>query len=498
MYPTFPCPNPTCTHSFSPAAVKGASRLVCPKCGTVFQFGSTAPASAHPVAAKKPEARQAKPAKPTPAPPSAVKGKAMPVPPPPSMPAAQRVPVAVPVSPPVALSFNSSPEMVVPRAQVRKMGKGRLLAILGLCGVVVLGLALAVWGGRWLLQWSQEDSTEDDPAVISSGFNARFPLPGKPWTRDKNIQMKMHVHIAMRSSERNNGLAVTFRDYKNRLPSDAELLDEALTKLRSYFRGLEWEQRTSAEPTLLAGKPAKVLDFQGDDPEQVAMNGECTMMASRGYAYWIFTWAPLGELNNDRESIAGEWAELRQRFSLLDGRKGWTAKPRETERIAGKKAKYQLAYVKGLWTTEPAADYDPQADLVLKGHEPDPERRPLASKVATVEVLVLPKQDNLQAAVTAARDHVQQRERKEYPQTAMKILRDKHGAELDMDAMIGKEAGHLTKLEVTNTEDRKHFLVIAVVNRAEGVLVLVGSCLWERRDFWEQELTSLLDTLKVR
>jgi len=51
---------------------------------------------------------------------------------------------------------------------------------------------------------------------------------------------------------------------------------------------------------------------------------------------------------------------------------------------------------------------------------------------------------------------------------------------------------------VQNTEALQHFLVLAVVNRPEGVLLLVGDCLWERRDFWDQEFTALLKSLKVR
>ena len=49
-----------------------------------------------------------------------------------------------------------------------------------------------------------------------------------------------------------------------------------------------------------------------------------------------------------------------------------------------------------------------------------------------------------------------------------------------------------------NTEDLERFLVMAVVNRPEGVLVLVGDCLWDRRDFWDQEFAALLKSFKVR
>ena len=34
MATSFPCPNPTCGQVFSPDAIKGATSLVCPRCGT--------------------------------------------------------------------------------------------------------------------------------------------------------------------------------------------------------------------------------------------------------------------------------------------------------------------------------------------------------------------------------------------------------------------------------------------------------------------------------
>ncbi len=292
-------------------------------------------------------------------------------------------------------------------------------------------------------------------------------------------------------------MALLFKDYKDRLPSDAELLDEAVTKLRAYFKGLEWELLPKDEPKQLAGHAAQALQFQGDDAEQVTVNGECYMLAFRGYGYWFFTWAPLGELEKDGEAIRAEWAELRDHFRLLDGRLGWKEKPRETVNVAGKKAKYRLAYLKGLWTHETSEEGDPQLDLLLKGHEPDPERRPLAAKDAIVQVLVLPPQSDLKSAAAAALAYVKQRETKLYERTVWEPVKDKNG-ESDRDAKIGTETGRLSKLHVKNTEELERYLALAVVNRPDGVIVLIGDCLWERRDFWDQEFTALFRSFRVK
>jgi hypothetical protein len=114
-----------------------------------------------------------------------------------------------------------------------------------------------------------------------------------------------------------------------------------------------------------------------------------------------------------------------------------------------------------------------------------------------VQVLVLPPQADLKSATAAALDYVKQREMKLYERTVWEPMKDKNG-EIDRDAKIGAEAGHLNKLHVKNTEDLERYLSIAVVNRPDGVVVLIGDCLWERRDFWDQEFTALFQTFKVR
>ncbi len=496
MSRSFPCPNPACTHTFSPQSVQGASSLVCPKCGTVFHFSSKPAAPARsPVAAKKP---------------------ALPKTPPPSSKPTEPMtrPLAAPSVPPTTpaapreerdkgeaghFDFHSASESASSRS--RYAARRRRQRLIGWTLAIVMGIsvpALAVWGGMWILYYLRSENAAEDLGPMTEAYNARFSWPSKPWTRDKDIERRFNVHFGMKSPQHENSMALLFKDYKDRLPSDAEMLDEAVSKLRVFFRGLEWELQSKDGQARLAGHPAQALEFQGDDNDHVTMNGECYMLAFRGFGYWFFTWAPLGELEREGESIRGEWARLRKGFTLLDEkRKGWKEKPRETFIASGKKAKYRLSYLKGLWTREEVQDEDPQIDLLFRGQEPDSERKPLAGRDATVMVLVLPRQNDLRSATAAALAHVKQREKKLYERISFTPIRDKNG-EIDRDAPIGTEAGHLTKLQAKCTEDLERFLSIAVVNRPDGVVVLLGDCLWERRDFWDQEFTALLKTFKVR
>lgn len=492
MHASFPCPNPTCTHTFSPDVVKGATSLKCPCCGSVFQFSSAAPAAPAPV--KKVEPPRPKPSIAIPKAPPPRPSATVPV----AQPAAAPLPVAAPVaSAPASLNFNSQPDMVVPRARRQTASKGkRLLPRIALVVAGLVAVVLTIWGVKRLLHWANTSS--DDPARVAEAYNCQFAWPPKPWTRQPGIQQNLHVHIAMTAPQHNASVALFFRDYKTRMPSDAEMLDEALTRLRSYLRRLEWEKKPNEDKVQLAGHPAKAFEFQGDDAEEVTMHGECLMLAWRGYGYWFFSWAPHGELRQHEEPIHAEWTQVRQRLTLQNGRKGWAPKAPETETITGTKVKHQLAALKGLWTRESAEDFDPSADLVLKGHYPeDPDRKPQAGKDALFQVLVLPKQDNLKAAVAAAREYVKKREETLYPGTKIEAIKDKND-EADRDTDVGKEPGHLSKLLMKNTEELNRFLFLAVVNRPEGVVVLVGDCLAERRDFWDQEFTTLVETFRIK
>lgn len=488
----FSCPNPACTHSFSPAAIKGASQFTCPKCGTVFRFAASLNAAPSPPSApKKPP--QAPPPRPA-SPPVASVPIAQPV-------AAPQVPLAAPVeAAPSApnLDFASSPAVVAPQSRQRanptKSQGGLRWIVFAVVGV--FGVALAVWGGLWLKHLFKL-AQSDDPAHSPSVYNARFALPGKPWQRDKEIQLNLHVHIGMKSAD-NKGMALLFKDYKTRMPSEAEMFEEARSRLNAYFQGLEWE-RKEYDSARLAGHPAQVIAFQGNNAEQVTLNGECYMMAFRGYGYWFFTWAPLSDLQQNDEAIHADWARLRDRLKLDNGRKGWQERPRETVPLVGKKANYRLAYVKGLWTPEAVDDADAQLDLWLTGQYPkDPdEKKPPAGKNATVQVFVLPKQGDLKEAAKAALAFVKEREQKLYPAGKWETIKDKNG-DVDRTEKIGAVEGHLTKLHVTSTDDLERYLLLAVVNRADGVVLLLGDCLWERHDFWDQELMVLLATFKAK
>jgi hypothetical protein len=509
----FPCPNPACTHSFAPEAVRGATSLNCPRCGTVFRFRAPAPAPATPAPRKPvgpptpapPTRKSTPPAKATPAIPTvravpvapvevvAVPVEVEPVTAVPSVPVAK--PVA-PAAPPSALVFEDTAGVIPPRRRLRSGTRWvwTLLAVLFVLGV---GLAGAVALGVWLYMHRGEEAGGEDAALHAEHGNFKFTPPGPDWKPDPDTRVRLKVNLALKRSKPSNAVGIFYRDYKTRLPSEAELVDEALTHLRSYLQGVEWELKPKDPATRLGGQPALELEYEGEDHSQVRVNGLCRMLAYRGYGYWFFTWGPAEE----KDLIAPEWDRLRGGLTLLNNREGWTERPRESQRVQGTKVPYELRYAKGVWKKEKTDGYDPAADLVLLGREPEPVGgRTHAGKTALLQVLLLEKAADLKSATAAAKAHLLKRQQEAAGENAGKVsvepTTDKGGGERDAD--VGDVRGHVSRLHVQIDDSLERYVVLGVVNRPEGALVLMFECEWSRRDFWEQEFRALMETFRLK
>jgi hypothetical protein len=298
-------------------------------------------------------------------------------------------------------------------------------------------------------------------------------------------------------------MALFYRHYKTRSPSQAELLDEGLKKLRGYFQGVEYNnpfQTGKDPPGKLAGKPAWVVEFEGIDPDSVEVRGQVYLMSAYGYAYWFFTWAP----GSERERAEPAWEQVRSRFRLHRQIVGWKEKPRETVPFQGRTVPYRLDYARDVWRAQDKPqDEAASAELALRGFEPifdesgKRTRVEYSARAATVVVLVLPKAGSLDEAQKTARAHLLKQEQVLYPETRIAPVADRTGkAAFDRVTELGDFRGHLARLRVSNSPERERYAVLGVINRGEGVVVAFCECDWKRRDFWDQEFKALLDTLR--
>jgi hypothetical protein len=424
--------------------------------------------------------------------------------------AAPIIPIAAPVvadeAAPSALDFDSESE-VVHRKPRRRGGMpgwltAAILLVLIFGGALLLVVAAIRMSANWFAPAGSSDLAPEQAAAFVQQGNFSIVPPTKPWQQDKVLQAAMKVDLAYRRSGPSSVMALAFKDYKKKLPRDAELIDAALSKLRSYLGSVEYEVQPKSEETKLVGQPALQLDFQGEDPEHVQITGQCLTTASRGIGYWLFTWGPV----DDQDKLANEWASFRQNFKLGDQREGWTEAPRETIPIKGSKLPYKLEYAKGLWEKQLTDGYDKRADVVLLGYDPKDKAARRGDQAALVQILALDKAPDLEAAAKEARDYLLEMEKEKqegagdkynFPEATVEVANEKSLQNVDVTTNIGGFRGHLFKLEAKKSGEQRKYVVMAVVNmESEGVLAVVCECDWARRDYWEQEFTPLLDKLK--
>lgn len=455
-----------------------------------------------------PSGRQPSPAKPPAVPPTSaltapVKLVAVSPVAPPSAPTPQssEVPLALPVghgneflAPAAeALSFESTPATIAPRAG-KRYSKGRRPArgtwIYSVCGIL-FGVALA--GGVWCLIWlyKNTDAAADPkgPSIKDTDKgNFEFATPAGPWRSNTNAALRLAVNFVLSRQAPSNNVALFYRDYVQRLPSEGEMLDQALVKLRKYFNALEWERKTASAANVAGVPVALHINFEGVDPEGVPVSGEVCVFGARGFGYWLFTWCPA-----DQKQTAGfDWDKIRNAFSLGNKREGWRETEREMDTASIEGLPFEIRYVKGLWVFQGRAEnWDPNARIVLLGN--DPNETIHASKVAAFRILVLEKASGLKEAAQAARKYIVDRQKEEhYPDTKEEFIKDRAGKDVDGPAPIGSEQGYLSKFRVRNSESRERYMILGVIPFAESTIVLMCDCDFGRKDLWDSEFHTLL------
>jgi len=369
--------------------------------------------------------------------------------------------------------------------------------VLVLCGGGAV--AVGLWAFSWVQYWYQQGAPgEAHSAGIEADYNCHFDFPGGQWKSDEVVKKKMEANLGLTRHSPTSHLALFWKDYKDRSPSEGELLEVALSRLRKYLgTAVEWERKSAGDASRLGGQPALHIEYVGPDPENVIVNGECLILAYRGYAYWLFTWGPEAM----RDQIAPEWRTLREGFSLLNKREGWKEKPREKEVLAGPKGGYELTFPSDLWKKKPAEEEnDPAVEVVLEAFDIDKKEKVHASRAAHLYVMVLSKAADLKAAVAAAREQLSKRlEDAGHGKVEITTVKEK-GVEIDRDADIGALRGRFLRLHVQAEDSNsfERFYQLGVVQRPDNTLVLLGDCPWERREFGGAEFSLIFQGLKAR
>jgi hypothetical protein len=489
MPPHLPCPNPACGHMFPPEAVQGTAALICPRCGTTFRFRTepTAP-PAQAAKPKKPAGKAVK--KVTPA---AAATRPVPPVPPPAAPD-EMLPRVLP-EPPTDHPLAPPPDFAPPRlARHRERSRGWIgrSVFLGAAVVLVALLALLGWQARrWLSRLDDVPSGElsSTQPFDSTAYNFRFQPPPAPWKPDLSTRLGLKTGLAFRRTEPNAWMALLYTDYKDHTPTDGELVEGTVRRLKDFFKeGLEWEPRPDGD---LAGQPARRLAFVGR-LNGVDMTGAADLLPYKGIGYAFVIWAP----SETEAAVAVERDGLRRGFTLGQEREGWAVPAPKERTLTGGKAAYTLRYVEGIWERQdnPTA-YDPAADAALLGRDPSAPKD--ADKNGTAVVLALPKEEGLKAAVRAARAHLLAQERKLYPDCTLEDAGTKPKADDRPPDRVGNRDGRLLRLRLQIPDANERFVYLAVVPGPRHVVAVWCECAQGRRVYWNVHFAQLVRTFRL-
>jgi hypothetical protein len=557
MANTIPCPNPVCTHEFSLAEVQATAQLLCPKCG--FRMKGKGPAQPQPAApaAKPPSkpavplaakpaapasaktaapARAKKPAAATPAttPPKVV--QATPVQTKPVVPngAAPSPPMAAPIAGPPAATAATKVAAGEPPAATPASSEGslpgdtffnpdfgavagtlvrtgttrkkfnwmRLLIILfavGFAGCVVIA---AVGALIWLLpglQGVRDVFSLDGDSYIGRIRNSKnesekvfkLVLARKEWQVDSEIARRFDAHAAWKSRDNDFWFALCVKDYGMHKPRDAEMLRLGIDKLEAYF-GTDMELDAKAQAVTFGALPAQKLRFRGVVKEAKWL-GDCYVFFNNGIAYWLFIASP------DEKVIDHFAGELPDKHVFVESeRRGWREQPPPTETFASAEGQLDMTAPKGVW--EKAVDpknVDANGILSLAGRY---LREKDNKKNALLIVFTMEKKDDLKAALKAAREHLEAREKDSNERAKIMHAAEDGQTEAGTLEDVGNRRGRTIdlKLQIGDEPEPQRYYLLSVVNEPDVCYAILCECSWKSRPIWRQDFLDVLRTLRLK
>jgi hypothetical protein len=519
---------------FAAETIQGTGKLACPRCGTVFQFRPATPA---PTPRQQiPVAQPVRPVTPTaPTIPTATPVVAARVPPPLPTNPVTSTPTAVPALPALPAADDDEEEeddrryrrevrpdprlafeepagedeenaALVRRRRGRQPSWGKWLWLGPLLLTFTSTTAFLIW---WYVNTLRRDPGYAQEAFVQSVENAVFPRPEKPWNKTRDdvaradkARFAMRLNFAAYRSDPSNAIGLYHYDYRNRLPGENELIDITLQKLRLYFTSIQWEQKE--EGGVLGEKKGIRIEFQAVDADEVPCSGEVFAIAHRGIGYWFFSWCP----ETLHAEAAPEWDTLRGTFELGTKRQGWKETPPKSETAQVRETSYQVRYPDEMWEIRNEVGWDAASRLTLVAYEREGTREPLknprhrySGKMAVCQVLRLPKEASIEAAVEATKKYLLEQQKAENENAALQAVepgKPIKGRIPDGPAMIGGVMGYLMRQEMLpEPGGKKRFFLLAIVNDAEGMLVLEFECNAERREYWESEFAPVWQSLRV-
>jgi hypothetical protein len=553
-----PCPNPTCTHEFSPAELQAAAQLACPKCGFRMAGRTAAPAKAPAAvpATVKPKAAAPKPVE-SPSPKASAPPLAQPVAAPPSLKMAQVTPKsasppakivqampvaapsqsaeAAPVSDnPFALDFAAAKPTVKPAAAqpaapvdaeeslpegeffnpevtasggalVRRCGTPkkafnwmRLLVICLIVGFAVSVVVSAFAGIVWLLPEFQARIAEETGGAIY-WYNIRGANGNEK--AFKLVMPKDSWEIDKEIQNRFDANAA-WKRRDDDLWFAVFVKDYGMQKprdavvLKVAVDRLEGHFITDLELATKA-EPARFAELPA---QKLQFKGQHNSANWNGQCWMFFKdgiayWVFIASPEWQKVVDFEEEMANRRIFIAVE-RRGWREQAWPTESFHSENGKIAMTAPKGVWLPGDAKNVDPNAILVLAGIHQDKDNR----KNAHLKIFTFEKKDDLKAALAAAREHLDKSLDEENKSYKIVLADDvvKGQTELGIIDDVGDRRGRLIDLKLLFGDEPKRYYLLAVVNDPETAYGIVCDCTWESRQLWRSDFVDILRSARFK
>jgi hypothetical protein len=379
----------------------------------------------------------------------------------------------------------------------------RLLIILFAVGFAVC-IVIAAVGGLliWLLPGLpgvRDVFTPDGDSYLGKIHNSKnesetvykLVLPKKSWSVDSEIARRFDAHAAWKSADYDFWFALCVKDYGMHRPRDAEMLRLGIGKLEAHF-GADMELDAKVQAVTFGALPAQKLRFRGVVKEAKWL-GDCYVFFSNGIAYWLFIASP------DEKVIDQFAAELPEKHVfVVSDRRGWREQPPPTESFASTDGQLDMTAPKQVW--EKGIDpknVEPNGILSLTGRY---RRQKDPTKNAHLIVFTMEKKDNLEAALKAAREHLETKE-KDINERA-KIMHAAEDGQTDSapEGDVGNRRGRTVdlKLQIGDEPEPQRYYLLAVVNEPDVCYAILCECSWKSRPIWRQDFLDVLRTLRLK
>lgn len=440
------------------------------------------------------------------------------------------------------LAVTSSPDVVVaPRVDYSRRQTNPWYALaFGAVTCLLIGAGLLVL--IWVLSkfWSSHISMQDDqearrrqeqreedkrrfdkeqafflkkvPEGFSDDAKPRSFFPRKERKLQTRIERTDNALLTIWSRSNPDGwILAAADDYGTRLPTEGEMVEGVLRKIaweKTYLEKDDFEYERLPDGKEFLGVPAVAIAFAGTNPDKIRVEGEAYVIAVRGYAFMVYTWAPQGNLEANRKL----WAEQRAGVAFGDYRASWTPARVPSKVVKLPDSNLEISLSLRVWLEQKLPDEEqlddgPKQVAEYLGGNPSEDQKTTqkvtAGESAFLKIYKIPKTDSLEAAYTMIETRMKKELVADDDKFEFTYVKDKTTTPIKGPAQIGpgKIPGYLARTESDEGVPRQ--LVIAVFRQEDGrsvalvfdMVLAAKAQNKNRREFFDTEINVVLNSL---